>query len=171
MDNKKKTVASKTILQLMEILAEESGSSCLGDEFWANNSTYAAELAKRLSLTPTRAVLLSICLRQGPRNVDFDDISRHLSISNIRALKYSDDINALVRAKYLKYRDAKDEDSFDVPVSDIPKHTDDIPAENAIESTGSAKTEHLRGGNGGAPGFTSTANRAADGRLRRMRKA
>ena len=119
MDNKKKTVANKTILQLMEILAEESGSSCLGDEFWANNSTYAAELAKRLSLTPTRAVLLSICLRQGPRNVDFDDISRHLSISNIRALNYSDDINALVRAKYLKYRDAKDEDSFDVPVSII----------------------------------------------------
>jgi hypothetical protein len=49
--------------------------------------------------------------------VDFDDIARHLDISNIRALSYSDDVSALVRAKYLKYRDAKDEDSFDVPVS------------------------------------------------------
>ena len=119
MENKKKAASSKTILQLMEILAEESSNSCLGNEFWADNKTYAIELGKRLSLTPTRSVLLSICLRQGPRNVDFDDISRHLSISNIRALNYSDDINALVRAKYLKYRDAKGEDSFDVPVSVI----------------------------------------------------
>ena len=106
----------KTILQLMEILSEKSDDSKFGDEFWTENGPYATELGKRLSITPTQAVLLSICLRHGPRNVDFDDIARHLDISNIRALNYSDDINALVRAKYLKYRDAKDEDSFDIPV-------------------------------------------------------
>ena len=106
-----------TILQLMEILAEKSDDSKFGEEFWTENGAYAAELGTRLALKPKQAVLLSICLRRGPRNVDFDDIARHLDISNIRALNYSDDINALVRAKYLKYRDAKDEDSFDVPVS------------------------------------------------------
>ena len=105
-----------TLLQLMEVLSEKSNDSRLGEEFWAGNGGYAEELAKRLSVTPTQAVLFSICLRNGPRNVDFDDIARHLDISNIRALNYSDDINALIRAKYLKYRDAKDEDSFDVPV-------------------------------------------------------
>ena len=108
-----------TILQLMEVLSEESDDSKLEENFWVENGAAAAELAKRLSLTPKQAVLLSICLRRGPRNVDFDDIARHLDISNIRALNYSDDINALVRAKYLKYRDAKDEDSFDIPVSVI----------------------------------------------------
>ena len=106
----------KTILQLMEILSEKSDDSKLGEEFWAENGAVAAELASRLALTPKQAVLLSICLRRGPRRVDFGDIASHLDISNIRALSYSDEINALIRAKYLKFHDAKDEDEFDVPV-------------------------------------------------------
>ena len=108
-----------TLLQLMEILSEKSDDSHLGDEFWKDNKVYADELANRLSITPQQAVLLSICLRKGPRCVDFDDIARHLDISNIRALNFSDDINALIHAKFLKYRDAKDEDSFDIPGSVI----------------------------------------------------
>ena len=104
------------MLQLMEILAENSDDSKLEENFWVENGAVAAELATRLSITPTQAVLLSICLRKGPRRVDFDDIANHLDINNIRALSYNDDINALIRAKYLKYRDAKDEDEFDVPV-------------------------------------------------------
>ena len=107
----------KTILQLMEILSEKSDDSQLGEEFWNDNRAEADELAARLKITPLQAVLFSICLRRGPRNVDFDDLARHLDISNIRALTYGDELNALVRAKYLKYRDAKDQDSFDIPVS------------------------------------------------------
>lgn len=91
----------KTILQLMEILSEKSNDSKLGEEFWAENGAEAAELANRLALTPKQAVLLSICLRRGPRRVEFSDIASHLDISNIRALGYSDDVNALIRAKYL----------------------------------------------------------------------
>ena len=109
----------KTLLQLMEILSEKSDDSKLGTEFWTENGGHADEMARRLSITPVQAVLLSVCLLHGPRNVDFDDIARHLDISNIRALNYSDDINALIHAKYLKFHDAKDEDSFDVPVSVI----------------------------------------------------
>jgi len=105
----------KTLLQLMDFLSEASNDSQLSDEFWANHQTEASILASRLGVTPIQAVLLSICLRHGPRNVDFDDISRHLDISNIRALEYSDELNALIRARYLKFHDAKDEDSFDVP--------------------------------------------------------
>ena len=102
---------------MMEILAEKSDNSKLEEGFWAENGAVAVELANRLALTPKQAVLLSICLRHGPRRVDFGDIASHLDISNIRALGYSDDINALIRLKYLKYRDAKDEDEFDIPVS------------------------------------------------------
>ena len=105
-----------TLLQLMEVLSEKSQNSQLNVQFWKESRPRANELAKRLAVTPEQGVLMSICLRRGPRNVDFDDIARHLDISNIRALYYSEDINALIRMKYLKYRDAKDEDSFDVPV-------------------------------------------------------
>ena len=108
-------MTNKSILQLMDLLSERSNDSKLGDEFWAKNQEVASALATRLNITPLQAVLLSICLRHGPRNVDYDDISRHLDISNIRALEYSDELNALIRARYLKFHDAKDEDSFDVP--------------------------------------------------------
>ena len=111
----KQNTQENTLLQLMEILSDTSDDSRLSDEFWADNRVYADELAARLSITPTQAVLLSICMRRGPRGVNFDDIASHLDISNIRALNYSDDINALVRAKILRYRDAKDEDLFEVP--------------------------------------------------------
>ena len=108
-------MTEKSILQLMDLLSERSNDSKLGDEFWSDNQEAASVLASRLNITPLQAVLLSICLRHGPRNVDYDDISRHLDISNIRALEYSDELNALIRARYLKFHDAKDEDSFDVP--------------------------------------------------------
>ena len=99
----------------MEILSESSNDSQLGEEFWTENGEAAQELGKRLAVTPTQAVLLSVCLLKGPRNVDFDDIARHLDISNIRALSFGDEINALVRLNYIKYRDAKKESSFDIP--------------------------------------------------------
>ena len=108
-------MTEKSILQLMDLLSEKSNDSKLGDEFWAENQEVASALASRLNITPLQAVLLSICLRHGPRNVDYNDISRHLEISNIRALEYSDELNALIRARYLKFHDAKDEDTFDVP--------------------------------------------------------
>ena len=101
MENKNNTQQSgKTILQLMDFLSEQSNDSQLGDEFWTGNKDEAADLATRLCITPLQAVLLSICLRRGPRNADFDDIARHLDISNIRALEYSDELNALIRARY-----------------------------------------------------------------------
>ena len=110
-----KQMTEKSILQLMDLLSERSDDSKLGDGFWADNQEAAAALAARLCITPLQAVLLSICLRHGPRNVDYNDISRHLDISNIRALEYSEELNTLIRARYLKFHDAKDEDSFDVP--------------------------------------------------------
>ncbi len=103
----------------MDILSEVSDDSALSDEFWEDNKDTASELGSRLHITPLQAVLLSICLRHGPRCVDYGDISRHLDISSIRALEYCDDINALIRARYLKFHDAKDEDSFDIPRSVI----------------------------------------------------
>ena len=128
-------MTNKSILQLMDLLSERSNDSKLGDDFWADNQDAAAALAFKLNITPLQAVLLSICLRHGPRNVDYNDISRHLDISNIRALEYSEELNALIRARYLKFHDAKDEDSFDVPrtvirafknndIPELPKKTE-----------------------------------------------
>ncbi len=117
-----------TILQMMDLLSERSDDSKLGNEFWADSQDVASALASRLCITPTQAVLLSICLRRGPCNIDYGDIAIHLDISNIKAMEYSNELNALVRARYLKFHDAKDEDSFDIPRSVIRAFkNNDIP--------------------------------------------
>ena len=84
MENKNTAPSEMTMLQLLEVLSERSDDSRLGEEFWSANSGFAEELATRLSVTPTQAVLLAICLRRGPRCVEFSDIAGHLDISNIR---------------------------------------------------------------------------------------
>ena len=116
---KKTQMTGKTILQMMDHLSEVSDDSQLSDAFWESNKEEASALADRLGINLVQAVLLSVCLRLGPRNIDFNDLARFLDVSNIRALEYSDDLNALIRARYLKFHDAKDEDSFDIPRSVI----------------------------------------------------
>ena len=115
MQNNQDTSSGKSILQLLDILSERSENTQLGESFWVANQDVASELADRLGVTPLQSVLLSICLRHGPRNVDYNDFSRHLDISNIHALEYCGELNALIRARYLKFHDAHHEDSFDVP--------------------------------------------------------
>ena len=99
----------------MDFLSKKSDDSKLEDDFWTESKEEATALATRLRITPLQAVLLSICLRHGPNGVYFNDIARHLDISIFQALEYSAELNALIRARYLKFHDAKDEDSFDVP--------------------------------------------------------
>ena len=108
------------ILELMELLSVQSDESRLGEDFWNEYGQYAEELGKRLSITSSQAVILSICLRIGPHDVDYDGIANHLDISNIKAMSLcGDDINALVHTKLLKFHDVEDEDSVDIPRSVI----------------------------------------------------
>ena len=70
---KTKQLSELTILQLMEVLAEKTDDSRLGEEFWNDNGAYAAELASRLLIKSRQAVLLSICLLKESRRVDFEE--------------------------------------------------------------------------------------------------
>ena len=72
-------------------------------------------LAQVYGITPLQAVLFCVCMQKGPRRVDFDDLASFLDIGSIRMLTYASEIDALVRRRLLKYRDAKDEDTFDIP--------------------------------------------------------
>ncbi len=105
----------KTLLQAIENLVVLSSDSELSDDFWKKARTDAKYLAKRMGITECQAVFFSICLEKGPRNVDLDDIARHLDLRTIRIMQYSDDIDALIRRRFLRYRDAKEKESFDIP--------------------------------------------------------
>ena len=123
-----------TLLKAIENVVEVSRDSKLTAEAKAKMADEVRYLAERFGITERQAILFCICMEKGPRRVDFDDIARHLDVNNIRVLSYAEDIDALVRRRLLRYRDAKDEDSFDVPqpvikamkhneVYELPKRT------------------------------------------------
>ncbi len=104
-----------TLLRAIERVVEVSKDSKLKAEAKAEMAEEVKYLAERYSITERQVILFCICMEKGPRNVDFDDLARHLDVSNIRILGYSGDIDALARRRLLRYRDAKDENSFDIP--------------------------------------------------------
>ena len=104
-----------TLLQAIERVVELSRDSKLSEEFMQEVSPELSLLSEMYGITERQAVFFCVCMEKGPRNVDFDDLARHLDVSNIRILSYSSDIDALARRRLLRFRDAKDEDRFDIP--------------------------------------------------------
>ena len=123
-----------TLLKAIEHVVEVSKDSKLKAEAKSKMADEVRYLAERFGITERQAILFCICMEKGPRRVDYDDLASFLDVSNIRILSYAEDIDALVRRRLLRYRDAKDEDSFDVPqpvikamkhneVYELPKRT------------------------------------------------
>ena len=104
-----------TLLQAIEKVVELSKGSQMSEEFILKVAPEIGLLADSFGITERQAVLFCICMEKGPRRVDYDDLARHLDVSNIRILSYSNDIDALARRRLLRYRDAKEEDNFDIP--------------------------------------------------------
>lgn len=104
-----------TLIQAIDKVAVQARDSKFSDEFFLNVAPELGLLSDTYNITERQAALLSISLLCGPYRVDFQDFARHLDVSNICVLSYSQDIDMLVRRRLLRYRDAKDKDSFDVP--------------------------------------------------------
>ena len=124
-----------SLLRAIERVVDVARDSKLKAEAKAEMADEVRYLAERYGITERQAILFCVCMERGPRNVDYDDLSHFLDVSNIRILSYASDIDALVRRRLLRYRDAKDEDSFDIPqpvikalkhndVYEMPKRTD-----------------------------------------------
>ena len=116
MNNKKKGM---TLLQAIERVVELSEDSKMSPEFMKKAKTEIQLLAKSYGITERQAVLFCVCMEKGPSRVDYHDLASHLDINKISVLSYASDIDALVRRRLLKYRDAKDEDDFDIPTAVI----------------------------------------------------
>ncbi len=108
-----------TLLQAMEHIVELSYNSKLSKEFFRLAKKEIKLLADSYGITESQAVLFSVCMEKGPRNVDYNDLADYLDINKIKMLSYATDIDALVRRHLLKYRNIKDEDDFDIPTAVI----------------------------------------------------
>ena len=108
-------VKMPTLIQAIDKVAEEARDSKFSDEFFLRVAPELGLLSDTYHITERQAALLSISLLCGPYRVDFHDFARHLDVSNICVLSFAHDIDELVRRRLLRYRDAKDRDTFDVP--------------------------------------------------------
>lgn len=113
---KKLPTAMPTLLQAIERVVELSRDSKLSEDFFLQASVEIGFLCDNFGISEVQAVLFCVCMERGPRRVDYDDLAHHLDLSKIRILRYASDIDALVHRRLLRYRDAKEEDDFDVPV-------------------------------------------------------
>lgn len=126
-----------TLLRAIEHVVEVVKNSKLKAICKAEMADEVRYIAERYGITERQAILFCICMEQGPRNVDYDDLARYLDVSTIRILSYAEDIDALVRRRLLRYRDANDEDSFDVPQPVIKalKHNEvyELPSRTGLD--------------------------------------
>ena len=119
-NNRTKTQHSKlTLLSAIESVVASAKDSQLSDQFFIDRKIELKFLADNYGITPRQAALFCVCMEKGPRRIDFDDLASYLDISTIRILSYASDIDALVHRRLLRYRDAKDENQFDVPAAVI----------------------------------------------------
>jgi len=126
-----------TLLRAIERIVEVSKDSKLKAEVKVEMADEVRYVAERYGITERQAILFCVCMERGPRRVDYDDLASHLDVSNIRILSYAEDIDALVRRRLLRYRDAKDEDEFDIPQPVIKalKHNEvyELPARTGLD--------------------------------------
>ncbi len=111
--------ARMTLLDAIEKVVDATENSRLEAKQLKKVAPEIKFLADSYGITEQQAILFCICMEKGPRRVDFDDLASHLDISKIGILRYSTDIDALVRRRLLRYRDVKEEDDFDIPTAVI----------------------------------------------------
>ena len=124
---KKKVVMRKDaagdLLDCIEHITEMSKGSKMNIEFKLKADLYIKKIAERMKITERQAVLFAICVQYGPNRIYMKELATHLDVSMVRILRYNDDLEELVRRKYLRFSDS-DHDTFDIPnkVFDDLKH-------------------------------------------------
>ena len=129
-----------TLLQAIEAVAERSRDSKMSADFLKASEAEIKFLAEQYGITERQAVIFAVCMDEGPYRVDYHDLARHLDLGSIAVLAFANDIDALVHRRLLRFRDAKDEDDFDVPTAVIRclKHNEvyQLPSHKGLDCAG-----------------------------------
>lgn len=140
MNNTAKKNRELTLLQAIERVVEMAEDSKMSPEFMKKAKTEILLLSNSYGITERQAVLFCVCMEKGPRRVDYNDLASFLNLSKIRVLSYANDIDALVHRRLLRYRNAKDENDFDIPTAVIRclKHNEvyQLPMRTGLDCAG-----------------------------------
>lgn len=103
------------LLSAMDKIASHTSGCSLTQKTLDDIRLFTKVLEERMHLTERQAIVFSICVERGPYNVDYNDIASHLEISKIEALRMGKEVDELVHRRLLRFRNVKEQNSFDVP--------------------------------------------------------
>ncbi len=140
MNNTVKKNTELTLLQAIERIVEMAEDSKMCPVLMKRAKSEILLLSHSYGITERQTVLFCVCMEKGPRRVDYNDLAYFLNLSKIRVLSHANDIDALVRRRLLRYRNAKEENEFDIPIAVIRclKHNEayQLPARTGLDCAG-----------------------------------
>jgi len=116
----KAALKKKSLIELIEqvvTLTEDAGTTVITSDF----EPYVNEMARRLSLTPQQAMMLSVFINQcDDHSIRLHDLAQHFDVKTISILALTDEIDELVRRKVIiRRRNNEGDVSYRVPSKTI----------------------------------------------------
>lgn len=138
---KKAELKKMDLINLIErvvTLTEDASTTEITPDF----EPYANEMARRLSLTPSQAMMLSVFVNQcDDHSIRLHDLAQHFDVKTISILALTDDIDELVRRKAIIRRRNGDGDiSYRVPNKTLKSlRQGNLPEVESIEHLSAAE--------------------------------
>ncbi len=124
---KKRIMKKLTMLEAIEKIVDMAEDSKLEDKFLKKAEPYATFIAEKQGITTMQAIFISLFAENDSsgRQTCMDDLSRHLDCRNISLLKYHDDIEKLVRGRFLRRTVKRGDTSYYMPENVMKAFTED----------------------------------------------
>ena len=104
------------LLEAFERIIEDAKDSGLNEEFFINVGLDIRYITKLLNITPLQAVFLSFFIYKcEDTRIRPSEIAEFLGLNTIRMLKYMDEIDGLVKLRYIKTSKRHDDIIYKVP--------------------------------------------------------
>lgn len=121
MNDKENTKMDKSayplnLLDAFESIIENAKDSKLNDEIFITLSPYIKFITKLLKITPLQAIFLSFFIyKSEDTRIRPSEIAEFFGINTIRMLKYMDEIDRLVKLRYIRTSKRHDDITYKVP--------------------------------------------------------
>jgi len=124
---KKRIMKKLTMLEAIEKIIVMAEDSKLGEKFLKKAEPYADFIAEKQGITQMQAIFISLFAENDSagRQTCMDDLAEHLDCRNISLLKYHEDIEKLVKGRFLRRGVKRGDVSYYMPENVMKAFTED----------------------------------------------
>lgn len=103
-----------TLLVAVEQIANLAGDSSLSKEFFANAKPYIDHLTKRLAITDTQAVILSVVASFYGEWCSLAEFASYMSCRRLQMLHYVEDLSQLRKRRFIRIHSRNNRESYQI---------------------------------------------------------